>query len=89
MRIARTAPQEAVVAMTAQGPQDEGMMSISHMEGIHAQAMAIAPSMLTTVIVTVHDLVLQKAGTSHQRSAIRTKSSDKPPINHDSGLFFP
>lgn len=79
MRIARTV-QEAVAAMTAQGPQDEEMMSINHMEGTHVQVMVIAPPMLTTVIVTVHDPVLQKAETSHQRNGIRTKSSNRPPI---------
>lgn len=86
MRIAptvREGPLEAValalvvaVATTVQGLHDgEKGMTTSRMGVIHDLAMAIVrPMVVASLIATVHDLVLQKAEASPQRSAIRTKS---------------
>lgn len=68
--------------------QDEGKVMISsRMAVIHDLAMVIGQPIPATRIATVHDPVLLKAETSHQRSTIRTES-DKIPRPYVIGGFF-
>lgn len=78
MKIAPTALHEVAAVMTAQGPQEEEMMSINRMDVIHDQAMVIDLSTVTTVTATVRVPVLQKVGIIHLRSATRINCQQGP-----------
>jgi hypothetical protein len=79
-------PEAVVVATTA---QDEGMVMISNrMAVIHDQATTIVLPIPAIMTATAHDLVLQKAETSQQRSAIRTKSPKTSNQTYDWGFLF-